>query len=245
MRARSRERGFTLIEMLIVVGIIILLASLVFIGLGKIQLKARETVCQQNLRHLCSGVMEYANFVNGGRFPGFDFQPGGQYANSRSADEWVWALGLVGGDHPYWGDQFGEQTKILPPVASSPVLRCPSDTHYVVNGQRALTSYYAPPVLSDRVLSSIIRRSESPVFFEADPLNLSGNCGCRFHVQNPPNSAETYHDGGSNCALLDGSVRWISTKRERAITSYNEGNKVVCYYLYLSDGRELKYPSGN
>jgi len=252
MKVRTRQSGFSLIEMLIVVSIIAMLTSLIFIGIGKLQYIARRTVCQNNMKTLARDVIQYASLINGGRLPSFDYQPSmgnlgdGKGGGLRVADEWVWALGYVDGIDPYYG--ISEVTKIYPPRSSHPILRCPSDTSYIMNAQRALTSYWAPPILSDLVLSRITRRATTPVFFEADPINLSGNCGCRFHVQESPKEAATYHDGGSNCAYIDGSVRMIYTKEDRLIdrTPKIKGSATVMplpkYFVYLLDGRRAQYP---
>ena len=236
MQMRSRRSGFTLVEMMVVLAIIVTLATLVFVGVGKMTFTAHGTVCQNNMHTLAAAVIQYTGFMNGGRLPSFDFgadENTNTYGTLRQADEWVWALGYV--DKLYYGHS--NTTLVLPPRSSHDILRCPSDTHFVVNAQRALTSYWAPQILSDRVLSRITRRSESPMFFEADPVNLTGNCGCRFHVQRAPTMAETYHDGGSNCAYLDGSVQMIWTEKERTI----EANKTP-YYMYRVDHRRARYP---
>jgi prepilin-type processing-associated H-X9-DG protein len=61
-----------------------------------------------------------------------------------------------------------------------------------------------------------------------------GNCECRFQLTKSPKYAETYHDGGTNCGYLDGSVRWIHTELDRTIDSY---------YLYRMDGARRRFAS--
>ena len=232
MISRKRDAGFSLVEMLVVVAIITILATLILVGLGKMTERARLTVCQNNMRKLADSTLQYANFLNGGRFPGFDFQATSGMAQSRCADEWVWALGFV--DTLYYAHS--EQTKILPARDSHKVLRCPSDTYYIVNAQKVLSSYFALPVLSDQPLANLSRRGQTPLFFEGDPTNLTGNCGCRFHVQEMPTVAAAYHDGGSNCAYLDGSVRKIGDPpNEKELT-------IGLYYLYNTNRKVRQYP---
>jgi len=230
MRRRRHTEGFSLVEMLVVMMIVTLLATLIFVGIGKLTQKANLTVCQNNLRQLASSTLEYANFVNDGRFPGFDFQVSGNMATTRCAEEWIWALKYV--DTLYYAHS--TLTKILPPRDSHPVLRCPSDTYYIANAQKALTSYFAVPLLTDQVVSTLTRQNESPLFFEGDPINLTGNCGCRFHYQEMPSVAANYHDGGSNAAFLNGSVRWIGAAPGEL--------KVANYYLYKTNGMRRVYP---
>lgn len=54
-----RRAGFTLIEMLVVVGIIGLLMALLLPALGRAQAKAREVECQNNLKQLALGFQAY------------------------------------------------------------------------------------------------------------------------------------------------------------------------------------------
>jgi prepilin-type N-terminal cleavage/methylation domain-containing protein/prepilin-type processing-associated H-X9-DG protein len=49
---RSRQAGFTLIEMLVVIAIIGLIISILFPGLQSVQEKAKSTVCMNQLREL-------------------------------------------------------------------------------------------------------------------------------------------------------------------------------------------------
>jgi prepilin-type N-terminal cleavage/methylation domain-containing protein/prepilin-type processing-associated H-X9-DG protein len=55
----KRIRGFTLIEMLVVIGVIALLAALLFPALAKAKERARLTVCSSNLRQLAIAMNLY------------------------------------------------------------------------------------------------------------------------------------------------------------------------------------------
>ena len=47
---RDARRAFTLVELMVVMGLISMLVSLMFPVLGKMRLAARSTVCTANLR---------------------------------------------------------------------------------------------------------------------------------------------------------------------------------------------------
>lgn len=70
-RANSRSRcgAFTLLELLVVIGIICMLAALIFPGLEKARQRARCTQCIGNLKQIAAAVLMYAD-DHGQRLPG-------------------------------------------------------------------------------------------------------------------------------------------------------------------------------
>jgi prepilin-type N-terminal cleavage/methylation domain-containing protein/prepilin-type processing-associated H-X9-DG protein len=57
--------GFTLVELLVVIGIIALLISILMPALSKARAASQETVCTNNLRQLCLGMQLYADSNQG------------------------------------------------------------------------------------------------------------------------------------------------------------------------------------
>ena len=68
-RVLRRGAGFTLVELLVVIGIIALLISILLPALSKAQKAARSLVCLANLRSICQAMNIYAS-QNKGYFPG-------------------------------------------------------------------------------------------------------------------------------------------------------------------------------
>jgi prepilin-type N-terminal cleavage/methylation domain-containing protein/prepilin-type processing-associated H-X9-DG protein len=57
---RSRRRGFTLVELLVVIGIIAVLLSLLVPTLGRVRDEAKRATCMSNLRQVGAAMLMYA-----------------------------------------------------------------------------------------------------------------------------------------------------------------------------------------
>src|SRR5947209_1982549 len=66
--ARPPRRAFTLVELLVVVGVIALLISILLPALAKARDQAMKIKCMSNLRQLDMAFLMYVN-ANRGRFP--------------------------------------------------------------------------------------------------------------------------------------------------------------------------------
>src|ERR1700722_18584980 len=61
--------GFTLVELLVVIGIISLLIAFLLPALDKAQQAAKATVCESNMREVGVALLNYADDHNGWMFP--------------------------------------------------------------------------------------------------------------------------------------------------------------------------------
>src|SRR5437667_1209392 len=64
-KSRPRWRGFTLVELLVVIGIIAVLISILLPTLGKARKAARTTVCLSNLRQMGTAWVMYLSDSKG------------------------------------------------------------------------------------------------------------------------------------------------------------------------------------
>lgn len=87
------RRGFTLLEMLIVVGLIAVLAAMVLAALTRARESARLTTCGTNLRQMGTALSSYAaerkNFPAYTHYGAYNF---GIHANSLGRSTWNWLL---------------------------------------------------------------------------------------------------------------------------------------------------------
>src|SRR4051812_16709739 len=93
---RRRRFGFTLVELLVVIGIIALLVSILLPALSRARRQAKTVQCQSNMRQVAAALMMYIS-DNKGHFPPAQAQA--QTSNVIYPDGFWWPNALVEGKY--------------------------------------------------------------------------------------------------------------------------------------------------
>lgn len=103
-KQRKEAAGFTLVELLVVIGIIALLIAMLMPSLQKARAQANRVACQSNLRQIGQSLLIYSN-----NWKGWVYPPG-LGADYTKPKDWRW---------PVW--------VFKPAVWNPKVMTCPSD----------------------------------------------------------------------------------------------------------------------
>jgi type II secretory pathway pseudopilin PulG len=125
---RRRGRGFTILEILVIMAIIAVLLSILLPTVSKLRERAHRLICVNNVRQLAAAVIQYAN-VNQGRLPHH-----GDVRTNRANPPGVDPPRFRDEDWIHWQTASGrtlEQSAIAPYLGAGArlkeILRCPTD----------------------------------------------------------------------------------------------------------------------
>jgi len=220
---RPQPTGFTLLEAIVIVGIITLLIGLALAGLGRARETGRRALCMNHIRQVSAALFSYA--TENDKF----FPAKGEISNPNSAD-WI-----------YWQASRDWRQSALGPFLGGPtgfnqaVLRCPTDEldrrvrnvsdpylySYTLNGRLAAnpdaptdpTKYAAGPFR----LGEILNAAEKLLLVDEDAQSLDdGNFNPTLVGKPLENFLATRHDrdrqvdgAKGNIGMADGHAEWV------------------------------------
>lgn len=239
-QTRKQPDGFTLVELLVVIGIIAVLIGILLPALGRAKAQAQRSQCLSNLRQLATAAQNYmAN--NKGAFPFHS----GYNDPATSWDDVVVASPLNGVTnnsalHPNWlagiWPYLGKEARAM---------QCPSSPEYpeisggmTNNFEQAVRTYVCNGVVTHYSGRRIKRPSEVCTFKDDGSPNATTGATVRprwakttppndtdpgwvgwmyfgdpFAADAPPGTlTDKYHQGGQCLAFLDGHAEWRRAK---------------------------------
>ncbi|QOV91457.1 DUF1559 family PulG-like putative transporter [Humisphaera borealis] len=132
----SARHGFTLVELLVVIGIIALLISILLPSLAKAREQGNKLKCMNNLRQLGMAFTMYANENK-------DYYPAAAvWATSTREEDWIWFEEIT---HPGRPVLDLKQSRIVPHLGGNftpELFRCPSDDVSAHTLQNAVSGVY-------------------------------------------------------------------------------------------------------
>jgi prepilin-type N-terminal cleavage/methylation domain-containing protein/prepilin-type processing-associated H-X9-DG protein len=127
-RKRTRPCGFTLVELLVVIGIIAILVGLLLPALNKARRQANAARCASNMRQIAMGVLQYC-MDNHGRLIIEDIDPGACKDGSYK-DGFGWQHELMHQKYVSTANMYLQPTNANSPISApiGTVFRCPEST---------------------------------------------------------------------------------------------------------------------
>lgn len=217
---KCTRKGFTLVEILVVVAIIAILAAMLFPVFGRAREAARQTNCQNNLRQLGMAFAQYVQDVH--RYPGSGqkqkWANGGQWVTGGEAgtptnylsppevDPDVPGLALSSAPFTYQApkEAYPEKGVLYPYVKSSAVYVCPSNAD---NGKKKLS--YSMNCALAFLGETRVTDATATILLVDEAETLNDGFFWAANVDASTDMLTQKHNGGGNLLFADGHVKHV------------------------------------
>jgi prepilin-type N-terminal cleavage/methylation domain-containing protein/prepilin-type processing-associated H-X9-DG protein len=215
MRANDTgRRAFSLIELMVVIGIIALLLALLFPALSTVQRHARTVACQSNMRQLGQAMFMYANENNGWLIPvkddpTADFGLRGLGTREAPKDRWPAVIFKIKGPTP----ETDNPADYCPKVIVCPADDDPVDAHtYAMN--------YPPAAHKCKQGSHDFNGLKpSDVIIAGEKLTFANDYYLEPNLGDFDNACDLFRHGlkhGTNYLFFDGHVQLMMPREAKA-----------------------------
>lgn len=211
---RPNERGFSLIELLVVVGIIMILVTILTPSMYQFRRMGHRVKCASNVREIVRGC---AAFASEGRFhrdgpanslptnsPTIDIDNWGDFKDGNPASLWV----LISSRTVARGNMLCPEAKAVDD------LEAPAGSDSAFGAKTYSYSYLSQVKTVDNKLVTIIQEARSDLIIAADrnPRCKPGDQTLIPPDPNNPNS-RNHRGDGQNVGAIDQSVSWTETSK--------------------------------
>ena len=255
-----KGRGFTLVELLVVMGILAVLAAMLLPAVRGVRERAQRTFCANRLRHLAAAAINYAT-ENHGVLPSGkrDAPDDSELCIYVSRSTYVMFVRYLGGDPsaqpPGPGqDQLGDPALACPNLTNAAGFRLPyndADKGFGwMLGYNYLGNHKLVDVKNEWPVASPVRltdRGSLPLFSDLNDWSLThrwtivphqkGGGGGFFYGEEGGSTPMAFGAAGGNVAFLDGSVRWKHAGRHSTFIGpygkpVNKFGELLWYFTY-------------
>ncbi len=254
---RTIRRGFTLVELLVVIGIIALLIGLLMPSLQKAKEQANSVKCKSNMRQIFIELMVYMDRNNGWLFPVGPDKPSGQPrtlgADNKTPPWKRWPMLAFKFSHPdippdsLVSDPMDWSTYAAGPGATPPnfdavtwqdagpwtppILLCPSDYEPVAQHSYVLNQHLADKRI--RFATRTINKASSDIVVMGEKKTTVAD----YYMEK---NLVTVPPGTDPSTLPPGS-----TEFDRVVERYRHGVKLGSNYLYKDGHVDIVEPKAD